>query len=174
MLSLWAAADAGETGRTRTRRLLLSGVMASVVVYFKLVYVLVPVGFWIYLLIDRRRREHARDITRDSLTLLSGLALPLLPLLAYFLREHLLGTMWWTYITYPPKIVSSIDPPPFSRLRDGVWFFVRNFAWLGVLATAAFGARDCGETGARRRTSHRATRSWSVSRSGSSSAGSPC
>ena len=70
--------------------------------------------------------------------LLGGLAAPLLPLLAYFLREHLLGTMWWTYITYPPKIVRSIDPPPFSRLREGVWFFVRNFAWLGVLATAAF------------------------------------
>ena len=33
--------------------------MASVVVYFKLVYVLVPVGFWIYLLIAGRRRESA-------------------------------------------------------------------------------------------------------------------
>ncbi len=140
MLSLWAAADAGDTGPTRTRRLLLSGVMASVVVYFKLVYVLVPLAFWIYLLVERRRRDGARDTTRDSLVLLGGLAAPLLPLLAYFVGEHLLGTMWWTYVTYPPKIVRSIDPPPFSRLRDGVWFFVRNFAWLGALATAGLGA----------------------------------
>jgi hypothetical protein len=137
MLSLWAAADAGDAAPTRTRRLLLSGLMASIVVYFKLVYALVPVCFWIYLLIERRRRERARDTTRDALVLLGGIAAPLLPLLAYFLREHLLGTMWWTYITYPPRIVRSIDPPPLSRLREGVWFFVRNFAGLGVLAVAA-------------------------------------
>lgn len=140
MLSLWAAADAGDagiTGDARTRRLLLSGLMASVVVYFKLVYALVPVCFWIYLLIDGRRRERARDTIRDALVLLGGLAAPLIPLLAYFLREHLLGTMWWTYITYPPRIVRTIDPPPFSRLREGVSFFVRNFAALGVLAVAA-------------------------------------
>jgi hypothetical protein len=148
MLSLWAAADAGDTkGTTRTRRLVVSGLMASAVVYFKLVYVLIPVLFWVYLLFDRRRRagpadesHTAHDTVRDGCALLGGLVVPLLPLLAYFVNEHLLGTMWWTYITYPPKIVRSIDPPPFSRLRDGVWFFVRNFAWLGVLATAAFGA----------------------------------
>lgn len=137
-MSLWAAAGAGDTGPNRTRRLLLSGVMASVVVYFKLVYVLIPLGFWLYLLIDWHRRGFKRITVREALALVGGLAAPLLPLLAYFLQEHLLGTMWWTYITYPPRIVRSIDPPPFSRLRDGTWFFVRNFAWLGVLATAAF------------------------------------
>lgn len=141
MLSLWAAADAGDTaGPTRTRRLMLSGVMAAVVVYFKLVYVVVPVVFWIYLLVDRRRREQARDTIRDAFVLVAGLAAPLLPLLVYFVQEHLLGTMWWTYVTYPPKVVRSIDPPPFSRLRDGVSFFVENFAWLGVLATAGLAA----------------------------------
>jgi hypothetical protein len=139
-LSLWAAAEAGDGGRERTGRLLLSAVMASVVVYFKLVYVLVPLAFWIYLLVERRRRGHPRDTTRDAFLLLSGLAVPLLPLLAYFVHEHLLGTMWWTYVTYPPHVVSSLDPPPFSRLRGGVWFFARNFAWLGVLAAAAVGA----------------------------------
>ena len=145
LLSLWAAAGAAVDGPIRTRLLALSGLMASVVVYFKLVYVVVPVAFWVYLLLDRRRRadgerDTIRDTTRAAFVLLGGLAVPLLPLLAYFVREHLLGTMWWTYVTYPPKIVRSIDPPPFSRTREGVWFFVRNFAWLGVLATAAFGA----------------------------------
>jgi Dolichyl-phosphate-mannose-protein mannosyltransferase len=148
-LSLWAAADAGDTGPSRTRRLLLSGVMASAVVYFKLVYVLVPVVFWVYLLIDRRRREHTRDTSREALVLLGGLAAPLLPLLAYFVREHLLGTIWWTYVTYPPKIVHSIDPPPFSRLKDSVGFFVRNFAWLAAPAVAGLGALRTG--GGRRR-----------------------
>ena len=81
--------------------------------------------------------------------LLGGLALPLLPLLVYFVQQGLLGTMWWTYVTYPPKIVRTIDPPPFSRLRDGVSFFVKNFAWLGVLAIAARGARR--SSAARRR-----------------------
>ncbi|HEY5012390.1 MAG TPA: hypothetical protein VIK61_06745, partial [Acidimicrobiia bacterium] len=145
MLSLWAAADAGPAGPARTRRLMLSGVMASVVVYFKLVYAVVPLAFWLYLLVDRRRRDHARDTARDAFALLGGLAAPLLPLLLYFVREHLLGTMWWTYVTYPPRVVRTISPPPFSRLRAGVWFFVRNFAWLGVLAAGALVAlRACG------------------------------
>ncbi|MDQ1467932.1 MAG: hypothetical protein QOH10_2347 [Actinomycetota bacterium] len=135
MLSLWAAADAGDDGPRRTRRLFVSGLMASIVVYFKLVYVLVPFGFWVYLLVEGRRGKRARD----ALVLLGGLAAPLLPLLVYFVREHLLGTMWWTYVTYPPRIVRSIDPPPFSRLRDGVSFFARNFAWLGALAAAGLG-----------------------------------
>ena len=130
--------------------------MASIVVYFKLVYVLVPLGFWIYLLIGDRRRKLGRDTNRDGLALLGGLVVPLLPLLAYFVHEHLLGTMWWTYVTYPPRVVASIDPPPFSRLRDGASFFVRNFAWLGVLAIAVPVAARLGP-GARR-PRHRATR----------------
>jgi len=147
LLSLWAAADAGDdAGRSRTRRLLLSGLMASVVVYFKLVYVVIPVAFWVYLLVDRRRRAHERDTGRDSIVLLGALAAPLLPVLAYFVSEHLLGTMWWTFITYPPKIVRTIDPPPFSRFRDGVWFFVRNFAWLGALAGAGIGTLRSNKT----------------------------
>jgi hypothetical protein len=141
MLSLWAAADAGDTpGRTRTLRFLLSGLMASVVVYFKLVYVLVPLLFWLYLLVQERRLGHGRATRRDALALLGGLVAPLIPLLVYFVSEQLLGTMWWTYITYPPKIVSSIDPPPLSRLRDGVWFFLRSFAWLVPLALCGLGA----------------------------------
>jgi hypothetical protein len=139
LISLWAAADAGE-GPARSRLLFVSGVAASVVVYFKLVYVLIPLGFWIYLLVERRRNNHSRETRRDAVKLVAGLVVPLLPLLVYFVQQHLLGTMWWTYVTYPPKVVRSLDPPPLSRLREGAWYFVENFAWLGVLATAARGA----------------------------------
>jgi hypothetical protein len=137
LLSIWSAVEAGAApprSAARARRLLLSGALASVVVYFKFVYVVIPVLFWIYLLVDGRRREHAGTTARDGALLLGGLVAPLLPLLAYFVDEHLLGTMWWTYITYPPKIVRSIDPPPFSRLRDGVENFVKFFTWLVPLA----------------------------------------
>jgi hypothetical protein len=139
MLSLWAAADAGNEGTSRRWRLLLSGLGASAVVYFKLVYGVIPVVFWLYILSERRkRREGGRDETaRDARALVLGFLAPMLPMLVYFLHEHLLGTMWWSYVTYPPKIVGSIAPPPFSRLRSGVWFFVTSFAWLGVLAGAA-------------------------------------
>lgn len=139
LISVWAAAGAGD-GPDRSRKLLISGLAASVVVYFKLVYVLIPVAFWLYLMFERRRSQSWREAKRDSLRLLAGLALPLVPLLLYFVQQGLLDTMWWTYVTYPPKIVRSIDPPPFSRLRDGVSFFVKSFAWLGVLAIAGRGA----------------------------------
>ena len=139
LISLWTAAEA-DNGHGRTRKLLISGLAASVVVYFKLVYVLIPLAFWLYLMVERRRSNGRRETGRDAMKLLAGLAVPLLPLLVYFVQQHLLGTMWWTYVTYPPKIVRSIDPPPLSRLRDGVSFFVENFAWLGVLAIAGRGA----------------------------------
>ena len=111
LISLWAAADAGD-GPDRSRKLLISGLAASVVVYFKLVYVLIPVGFWLYLMVERLRSNGWRETRRDSVKLLGGLILPLVPLLVYFVQQRLLGTMWWTYVTYPPKIVRSIDPPP--------------------------------------------------------------
>ncbi len=144
-LSLWAAADAGD-GPERSGKLLLSGVAASAVVYFKLVYVLIPIAFWGYLLLERHHRLGHEEDTRnarahDESMLLGGLAVPLLPLLAYFVVHRLLGTMWWTYVTYPPKVVRSIDPVPFSRLREGVQFFVQYFAWLTPLALFAFSTR---------------------------------
>jgi hypothetical protein len=139
-ISLWAAAAADSVEGPRHSRLLFaSGLAASVVGYFKLVYVLIPLVFWIYLLVARRRSDRSREAGRDSATLVAGLALPMLPLLVYFVQHHLLGTMWWTYVTYPPKVVRSLDPPPWSRLRAGAWYFAENFAWLGVLSTAAFG-----------------------------------
>jgi hypothetical protein len=144
LLTIWsaAAADAAPPhSRARALRLLLSGLAAAVVVYFKLVYVLIPLIFWLALLVRWRRREHERATTSESALLLGGLVVPLLPLLAYFLAEHLLGTMWWTYVTYPPRIVSSIDPPPFSRLRDGVEYFVKSFVWLVPLAVIGLRAQ---------------------------------
>src|SRR5258708_4002035 len=71
------------------------------------------------------------------------------PLLAYFIEQHLLRTMCWTYVTYPPTVVRSLDPPPLSRLRDGARYFIENFAWLGVFATASLGALSA--SAARRR-----------------------
>jgi hypothetical protein len=143
MLTLWSAvaADAAPGGSPeRGRRLLLSGVAAAVVVYFKLVYVLIPLVCWLALLL-RWRRARAGATAREAALLLGGLVVPLLPLLAYFADEHLFGTMWWTYVTYPPRVVSSIDPPPFSRLRDGVTYFAKGFAWLVPLAVIGLHAR---------------------------------
>jgi hypothetical protein len=137
MLSIWSAATADVApprSAARARYLALSGVMAAVVVYFKIVYVLIPLGFWLVLFISARRRERARADRRDGALLLGGLVAPLVPLLVYFVVEHLLGTMWWTYVTYPQKVVGSISPPPFSRLRDGVTYFAKSFAWLVPLA----------------------------------------
>ena len=140
LLSLWFAAAAGAQApgsRPRATRLLLSGLMAAVVVGFKLVYGLIPIAFWLYLLIGWRRDEPraSRSLRRDAALLGTGLVVPLLPLLLYFVHEGLLGTMWWTYITYPPHVVRTISPPPFSRLRDGVSNFVRAFAWLVPFAS---------------------------------------
>jgi hypothetical protein len=115
--------------------------MAAVVVYFKLVYVLIPLIFWLALFLGWRRRDRAAITRREGGLLVGGLVVPLVPVLAYFVAEHILGTMWWTYVTYPPRVVSSIDPPPFSRLHDGVWFFVRAFAWLVPLAVIGVRAR---------------------------------
>jgi hypothetical protein len=141
-VSIWFAAEAGEDARRRQRRLLVSGLAASMVIYFKLMYGVIPVAFWLYLLLDRRRRSGDRSaMWRDARSLIAGFVAPVVPLVVYFAREGLLGTMWWTYVTYPPKIVSSLEPPPTSRLTGGTAYFLREFSWLGVLAAAAIALR---------------------------------
>jgi hypothetical protein len=145
LLSIWAAADAGFEQPTRRRRLPLSGVAAAAVVYFKLVYGVIPIVFWIYVVHERRRDAQTDTAARDATALTTGFVAPLLPLFAYFVHERLLSTMWWTYVVYPQKLVRSIDPPTLSRLLDGVGYFAKSFAGLVVLVVAAIAMRARGE-----------------------------
>ena len=140
LVSLWAAAEAVRDPRRRSRWLVVSGIAASAVVYFKLVYGIIPVAMWLATLWggDAPSRSRAR---RDLTTLLTASVAPLVPLVVYFAHERIVGTMWWTYVTYPPKVVRSLQPPPLSRLTSGTSFFLEQFAWLLVVVVAVVALR---------------------------------
>lgn len=146
LLSIWAVTEAGADQPARRSRLLLAGVAAAVVVYFKLVYGVIPLVFWIYRLREQRRdAETASGSAGDATAFATGFIAPLLPVIVYFVRERLLATMWWSYVVYPPKLVRSIDPPTLSRLLDGVGYFAKSFAWLAVPVVAAIALRPRAE-----------------------------
>jgi len=140
-LSVWSAVAAAEpsTGRRRTQLLVLSGVTAAVAAYLKLEYVAIPLAAWASAGVTLGRREGAAALRRAAMPLLGAAVVPVLPLLAYFAAHGLLGEMWWTFVVFPPQVLR-IDPPPVSRLVDGVTWFVRSFAWLVVPAVAGIAA----------------------------------
>jgi hypothetical protein len=143
LVCLWAAADAGDDPRRRRNWMLVSGVAASAVAYFKLVYVPIAFAMWVCALRADTSRSPA-ERRRDAGALFVGFVGPLVPLLLFFVHEHLVGTMWWTYVTHPPAVARHLAPAPASRLTDGITHFLQQFAWLLALAVgsgAAVGIR---------------------------------
>lgn len=133
-VSIWFAVTADE-GR-RFRRLLASGVAAAVVVYFKHLYVLVPVVTWIAILVPTRWTRKAAPRPgrwRDLVPLTLGLVVPLALAFAPYLVAGLGGRLWWTYVEYTPK-VTALDPRPVLRLGDAVARFVALALPLCLLA----------------------------------------
>lgn len=140
LVCVWAAADAGDDPARRRKWMFVSGLAASVVVYFKLIYVPIPIAMWLCVLRSEEPRPSA-ERRRDVGALLAGFVGPLVPLVLYFVSEHIVGMMWWTYVTHPPAVVRHLEPAPVSRLTSGTIYFLQQFAWLLAVAVAAVAMR---------------------------------
>ena len=138
-LTLWFATD-GRDEPPRAWRALLSGLCGAVVLIFKLAFLPLVGIFWLLALWEAVRRAGVR---RALLSLVLpvglGLALPLTATLAIFVHQGLLGTLVWTYFTYPAYLLSQIRGVDVNRLFDGLQWFLLRFAPLLGLATAGVG-----------------------------------
>lgn len=144
-LTLWFATR-GADEEPRAWRAFASGLCGAVVLLFKLVFLPLVGAFWVLALVDAtRRRGLARALAVLALPVTLGLLLPLAVVLVFFARLDLLGTLTWTYFTYPAFLLAQIHGGQTARLVDGLQRFLLRFAPLVGLATVGAGA-----TGGRR------------------------
>ena len=144
-LTLWFATG-GADEEPRAWRGFLSGLCGAVVLLFKLVFLPLVAAFWLLALVEvARRRGVARALAVVALPVALGLLLPVAAVLALFARLDLLGTLVWTYFTYPAFLLAQIHGGQAARLVDGLQRFLLRFAPLVGLAVVGAGA-----TGGRR------------------------
>jgi hypothetical protein len=142
-LTLWFATD-GPDGKPRATRAFLSGLCGAVVLIFKLAFLPLVGVFWLVALEDAARRGGMRRALGSLVLPASlGLAIPLVFTLAYFALHGLLGTLAWTYFTYPALLLSQIHGVGMTRLFAGLeWFLLRSAPLIGLATVGAGLARS--------------------------------
>jgi hypothetical protein len=141
-LSLWFAYKALQPGSRRLRWLFLSGVMGGVVVVLKLMFLPIPIAFWLSALWREWRAKAKLSPTlvlQSALAIGLGVTVPLFLTVAHLFYQGVLDIALWTFFSYPAAAVTawplSINT---STLIDSVLWFLRNFA--PVLALSIIGA----------------------------------
>jgi hypothetical protein len=139
-LTLWFATR-GADEEPRAWRAFASGLCGAVVLLFKLVFLPLVGVFWLLALVDVARRSGlARALAVVALPVALGFFLPIAAVLVFFVRLDVLGTLLWTYFTYPAFLLTQIQGGQAARLVDGLQRFLLRFAPLVGLATVGAGA----------------------------------
>jgi hypothetical protein len=142
-LSLWFGLKSLQSrGGHRILWLFLSGLMAGLVLIFKLLFLLIVAGFWVtlvYKAVLLKDRRPVATLFNIALPLGAGVAVPLLLMFGHFAYAGVLNLVIWTFFQYPT--IAAKEWPLFSRidvLINGVSWFIANFAPL--MALSAIGA----------------------------------
>jgi hypothetical protein len=139
-LTLWFATR-GTDEEPRAWRAFVSGLCGAVVLLFKLVFLPLVGAFWLLALADATRRLGlARALAVVALPVALGLLLPIAAFLVFYARLDLVGTLVWTYFTYPAFLLVQIHGGQIERIVDGLQRFLLRFAPLVGLAAVGAGA----------------------------------
>ena len=145
-LSLWFATRC-RPGETRAWLFALaSGLLAGVVVTFKLVYAPVLVVAWVVVGLHywacwpeatRGRETFLRLLKIGALPVTAGVVLVVGAVVVVFWRQGGLAELLWTAFDYPPLALEEFQKAPLYRLAGSMGYFVTYyFAWLGFIVVA--------------------------------------
>jgi hypothetical protein len=139
-LSLWFSHRALKPGGRRILWLFFSGMMGGVVVVLKLMFLPIPLAFWLTALwrtMGATEKSFAA-VLQSLLSIGLGVSIPLFFTMAHLSSQGILDIAIWTFFIYPSKAVTHW---PFTinigTLVDSVLWFLRNFA--PVLALSMIG-----------------------------------
>lgn len=117
-LALWFALRASQQEDRQALWSLLSGVMGGLAVLFKLVFFLIPAGFWFVIVFDsiaRRRKKGLSTFLSLGVPVVLGWLIPLVAVAGYCAWQGTLTLLSWTLFVYPSRIAHEIPCAP-SRL----------------------------------------------------------
>ncbi|MBV9217280.1 MAG: glycosyltransferase family 39 protein, partial [Acidobacteria bacterium] len=121
--------------------LILSGLFGGVAVSFKLLFIAIPLAFWIWTLFHcYRRLSHGHvSLMKSTGALALGFSIPIGASIGYFAYHDSLGILWYTTFQYPYIAARTVDQGDRSEFLIGgvVWFLKAYFPALFL--TAALG-----------------------------------
>jgi len=138
-LSLWFAYQASQSSKYSTLWLFLSGLMGSIVLLFKFMFLPILVVFWIATLIYilKQQRKPLKIVLWNFFSFTGlGMILPLFIVFAYFAKFNILDIVYKTFIVYPPMINLETligDSSISSRLISGLRWFGNKYSSLVAL-----------------------------------------
>ena len=114
--------------------MMVTGVLAGVVGVFKLLALIIPLTIVLTAGVLRwRRGEMTKGVVTGSLVPFGlGALVPLLLLAAWVLLSDLTSEVWFTWVEYPPEMLS-LEERPVSRLLRSTFSFGVVFASAGAL-----------------------------------------
>lgn len=134
-------ADRG--GRSPSRAgVLAAGGLTGVVFVFKFLAVLIPAGLFSAVVIMWIRKGRRGTVLRDLIAPFSvGLALIVIPLLAWVFWNDLGDTVRYTWFEYPPEMLR-LQARPLNRLINSAGLFFAKYVALVILAVVGLVARS--------------------------------
>lgn len=128
-----------KDGKQRFYLLLMSGLVGGIVILFKLVLLLIVVGFWLTLFIYSliRKRQKIQKVLIDTcLPIFIGIMLPLLVVASYFVWVNSFSIVFQTFFIYPPLIVANTI---FNKTNfiSGIKWFLQSFYPLLLMGSVA-------------------------------------
>ncbi len=148
-LCLWFAYTSIEPTKKRIVRLFLSGMMGGLALLLKLMFLPIVATFWLLTIVYALKREPQRKFTEAVCyvaTVVCGLLLPIVVVVAYFARTSALGIMLYTCFSYPIHAMATLPHLGPGHLLSGLEWFVSRFAPLLALglvgAVAALSRRQ--------------------------------
>jgi hypothetical protein len=135
----WALLAPIQRHRLPMSRVILAGLAAGVVVLLKLMLVVLPVGFFVMLIISERvRRRSLLECLLAIVLFAAGLALVTAPVLMYYQSIGQIDLLYATWIQDPMRINSELPHNSILVLKGGmIWFAIRT---MGLLPLACIGA----------------------------------
>lgn len=145
-LCLWFANQAAQFSRRRVLWLWLSGLMGSVVLLFKLMFLPIILAFWIitlFAILKQRPKSLKLALFQFGVALGLGIVLPLLPILVYFAQFDQLRLVYKTFFVYPPRANAQTFTDNAASIQNqfinGLGWFVQKmvtFIPLGLIGAA--------------------------------------
>jgi hypothetical protein len=127
----WFACRAAEVPSHRTLFGFLSGLMAAAVLLFKLVFLPIPLCFWMVAWWFSRKKS---ETFQALLVALIGLLLPLAAVAGYFAVHGALPEFWYANFVWPVRALGKLPLAGPGRLHESIQFFLDGFAPLLALA----------------------------------------
>jgi len=142
-LSAWLSLKPTNSPGFSWARIFIAGIAAGVVVLFKLMLIVLPIGFFILLLVrERSRRRSLLACILAGVVCTLGLAVVLLPLLISYQSQGDLLLLYNTFIDDPARVTGELPHTSLSVLKGGIaWFAIWTSGLLPLAAIGAFSRR---------------------------------